>query len=137
MLITNSLNQEIKSYLNLLNELYSPINIINGIDNTPLNIIKPDKFMNHLLYYGEGKLTDKFYIKNVVTSPTFTKENPVYCIGDINVNDYVSTCEMYGICMKTNNEEKAFGKVISIVSNEEKNDKNNHMNIRLINVKFL
>lgn len=134
---TTQLYKEINDYLNLLDFLYAEQKIVYGVDNTPLNIIKPKKFMNHLLYYADGKLTDKFFIKNVVTSPTFEKNNPLYCIGNINVGDYVSTSEIYGVAMKSENEETAFGKVISIESDLYNNDKNNNMDIKLINVEFL
>lgn len=137
MFTVTSVEQEIKDYIKLLDELYKEENIIQGIDETPLNISIPKKFMDHMLYYGEGKLTDKFYIKNVVTSPTFKKEGMVYCVGDIEPGDYVSTCDVFGICMKTVDEIKAFGKVVSIVAGINKSDKNYYTNIRLINVEFL
>lgn len=132
----NSLENEIKNYVDLLNHLYHQQEIIFGIDNTPLNIVIPDKFMNHLLYYDTGKLTDKFFIKNVVTAPTFKKEGPVYCIGEINVGDYICTSEMYGVAIKTTLKDVAFAKVLKIYDTYE-NDKNDFMRVRLVDVEFL
>lgn len=136
MAISPSLNNKIKNYIDLLNSLYQEKELVFGVDTTPLNIKIPNKFMNHLLYYADGKLTDKFYIKNVVTSPTFKKEGPVYCIGEINVGDYICTSEMYGVAMKAMKEEVAFAKVTNIYNIYE-NDKNEYMNVRLVDVKFL
>lgn len=130
------LQNEIKNYIDLLNNLYREKELVFGVDMTPLNINIPDKFMNHLLYYGDGKLTDKFYIKNVVTSPTFKKEGPVYCIGEINIGDYICTSEMYGVAMKAMKEDVAFAKVTNIYDIYE-NDKNEYMNVRLVDVNFL
>lgn len=135
MTISPLLQNEIRNYIDLLNKLYQEKELIFGVDMTPLNITKPDKFMNHLLYYGNGKLTDKFYIKNVVTSPSFKKENPIYCIGEINIGDYLCTSEMYGVAMKAMKEDVAFGKVIKI-RNIYENDKNEFMNVRLVDVEF-
>lgn len=136
MNISPSLQNEIKNYIEFLNELYKEKIVIMGVDMTPLNITIPNKFMNHMLYYGDGKLTDKFFIKNVVSSPSFKKEGPVYCIGNVKEGDYLTTSEMYGVAVRSESEDVAFAKVIHINDMYE-NDKNEFMKVRLVDVEFL
>lgn len=131
-----SLENLINEYKEFLDNLYQENHILNGIDVTPLNIIKPEKFMNKLLYYDDGKLTDKFFIKHVVVSPLFEKQGNVYCMGNINVGDYVTTCNIYGVAMKAPCEEVAFGKVKNIIQTKSNQENIEFNDIRLIDVEF-
>ena len=67
-----------------------------------------------LLYYRKGELTDKHYIKNVYTydmkNKTFvnTGKRLIYVVGEVEEGDYLTTSEVYGAAMKTDNKELAF-----------------------------
>ena len=131
-----SLESLIEEYKEFLDNLYQEKHILEGIDVTPLNIIKPQTYMNNLLYYGDGKLTDKFFIKHIVVSPTFEKQGNIYCMGNINIGDYVTTCNIYGVAMKAPCEEVAFGKVKNIIQTKSSLENIEFNDIRLINVEF-
>jgi len=131
-----SLELLIKDYIDFLDNLYQEKHIIEGVDVTPLNITKPSKYMDGLLYYGDGSLTDKFFIKHVVVSPSFEKKGNIYCFGDIEVGDYLTTCDIYGVAMKAPCVEVAFGKVISIKNVIQEFEIMENHNIRIVDVEF-
>lgn len=132
-----SLENLINDYIQFLDNLYQEKHIIEGIDETPLSLSIPKKHMDGLLYYGSGILTDKFFIKNVVVSPSFKKEGDIYCLGDIEIGDYVTTCNIYGVARKAPCEDVAFGKVVNIKNTVYEYETFEQCNIRKINVEFL
>lgn len=88
-----------------------------GIDTSEF---KPDLeqfFFKNMLYYGEGKLTDTYYLKNVhlYKNGEFvnTGKHVIYVLApEVKVGDYLTTCPVKGVAMRTDNEVCAFAKVI-------------------------
>lgn len=78
---------------------------------TGCNISHPVK---GLLYYSEGKLTDKHYIKNVYTwnGIEFVNngEHLIHVLGECKEGDYLTTCTIRGAAMVTDNKEVAFAR---------------------------
>lgn len=132
-----SLEAEVREYLAYLDQLYSFKELAMGVITTPINIThKPLKYMNNMLYYDDGKLTDEYYIKYVVTSPSFKKEGKVYCRGDVSVGDYLTTCKMYGVAMRTPSKDTAFGEVTKVYEPNDTSDIQPQTIIRLVDVNF-
>ncbi len=73
--------------------------------------------VNGLLYYKNAILTDKYYIKNVYIwkHNKFVNfgEHLLYVMGEVNKGDYLTTCPIYGVAMKTEHKDIAFACVTS------------------------
>lgn len=87
-------------------------------DNTPFTMNARVDLKPHFLYYGNTQLTDKKCIKTVyVCTENGTLANTgrqkVYCQGPVEVGDYLTTSEMFGVATKIVNRDFAFAKVIA------------------------
>lgn len=91
-----------------------------GVDFSEFSPIEGRVYSKQLLYYKDGELTNKFFIKNVhlYDGEKFIKngEHKMYLYNYklSKVGDFVSTCPIKGTCFSCGNEELAFGKIIRI-----------------------
>lgn len=91
-----------------------------GIDTSYIEGLSSWKgpFYNNCLYYENGKLTDKPYIKFPVLfqNNSFINKGIVklICYGPVKKGDFLSTYFLYGTCFSSGNEfeEPAFAKAL-------------------------
>ena len=88
-----------------------------GIDNSEFKPYASEYYFDGMLYYGDGKLTDSYYLKNVYLKlPTgFTNkgQHVVYVMApEVVEGEYLTTCPIKGVAMKTEDKTAAFAKVI-------------------------
>lgn len=110
--------------------------VICGLNNSPFNPTLEMDRMNHLLYYDDGRLTDDYYIKHprIYIDGEFVKNGKVYCYGNINIGDYVTTCPFYGVSMVATNSDVAFAIALSSYNT---NSDEEYKPVGLIDVDFL
>lgn len=88
-----------------------------GIDKSDFKFNTNEYYFENMLYYGDGKLTDSYYLKNVYlkTQTGFTNKGKhvVYVMApEVTEGDYVTTCPIKGVAMKTEDKTAAFAKVV-------------------------
>ena len=86
-----------------------------GVDFSEFESCWKTQPVKGLLYYKKSILTDKHYIKNVYTYDgkyyVNKGEHLIYTFGETKSGDYLTTCDLYGVAMVTDNPELAFAKV--------------------------
>ena len=92
-------------------------NIDLGIDESEWKPSPNEYYFENMLYYGTGKLTDTYYCKNVrlYKNGKFVNkgQHTMYVLApEVQVGDYLTTCPVKGVAMKTNDLTAAFAKVI-------------------------
>lgn len=109
-----------------------------GIDRSEFRPPEDGWYMNNMLYYGDGKLTDNYYLRNVYLCKgnTFVNdgEHVLYVLGDVKVGDYLTTCPVYGVAFPTADKITAFA--VATSPSVRHIDKDLDMVVR-VNARFL
>lgn len=99
-----------------------------GVDFSEFNPAEDKYYPEDLLFYKDGELTDKFFIKNVyIKTPEGFKNTGKHWMYLYNYNlskvgDYVTTCPIKGTCFSCENKDLAFGKIEKIYPPTGDND---------------
>lgn len=117
-----------------------PTKIIAGVDYTKFN--PPiDSYGYELLYYGNGVMTNKYYIKNVAvyTPQGWVQEGEatIFAVNykQLKPGDYITTCPILGVGCIAINEEVAFAQVLEVLDDLEL--RNLEKPVGRVRVKFL
>lgn len=99
-----------------------------GVDFSEFTPPENKHYAEGMLYYNEGLLTDKFFIKNVgvKTVGGFSTEGKhrlfLYNYKLAKIGDFVTTCPIKGTCFRCENKELAFGRIVEIYPPQGDND---------------
>ena len=82
------------------------------LDKTEFVLDTSVELKNHYCYYGNTKLTDHDYIKNVLICNDGqlydTGRHTIYCYGEVSEGQFLTTCSIYGVAKSIVNKDFAF-----------------------------